>query len=152
MSTILHTAHAITTAWATATELLPLILIPAAVWGLRTALEVVDHLAAAARFTYRAGRFTGRLWFTYGLPALLAAADLVSAIAAEINWKEVKEIVTSMARILIAAVITAAQHVAANTPSALQQARQAASDAWTVGMASLIAAAAVAAPAALQEA
>lgn len=152
MFTILHTAQTITTAWATATELLPLILIPAAVWGLRTAFEIVDRLAAAARFTYRAGRFTGRLWFTYGLPALLAAADLVSAIAAEIDWQEVKQIVTTMARILIAAVITVTQHAVENAPSAIAKARQAASDAWLVSMASLIAAAAVAAPAALQEA
>ena len=152
MISLIQATHAVTTAWATATELLPLFLIPAAVWGLRTALELVDSLAAMARWTYRAGRFMGRLWFAYGQPALLAAADLVSAIAAEIDWQEVKQIVTQGIRILVAAVIATAQHVAANAPSACQKARQAASEAWTVAMAHMIAAASTAAPAALQRA
>ena len=61
MTSLIHTAHAITTACATATELPPLILIPAAVWGLRTALDIVYHLPAAAPLTHRASHLTRSL-------------------------------------------------------------------------------------------
>lgn len=99
------TIHTITGAWATATELAPLLLVPAAVWGLRTTLELLDRLAVAVRCTYAAGRACGRVWFRHGLPLLLAAADAISAVLAEIDWAEVIAIVRQGLVLVLAAVI-----------------------------------------------
>jgi len=71
-------------------------------------LMAIDRLAAAVRFTYAAGRFCGRCWFRYGQPALLAAADGISWLLAQIDWAEVRGTVADGARVLIAAVITVA--------------------------------------------
>ena len=49
-------------------------------------LLALDRLAAAIRFTYSAGRLTGRLWFTYAVPALLMAADGISWLNSQIDW------------------------------------------------------------------
>lgn len=51
------------------------------------ALMALDKVATAVRWTYRAGRFAGRLWFTYGLPAFLLAADSISYVNAMIDWQ-----------------------------------------------------------------
>ena len=71
-------------------------------------LMALDRLAAAIRFTYAAGRLCGRCWFNYGQPALLAAADGISWLLAEIDWTEVRGTLADGARVLIAAVITVA--------------------------------------------
>jgi len=105
--TPLPAIHAITGAWATATELAPLLMIPALAWGIRTLLEIVDRLAVAARWTYRAGRLAGRLWFAYGQPALLKAADAISWALAQVDWQEVAAIVRQGLVVIAAAVITA---------------------------------------------
>lgn len=109
MSTLFTLAGQIAGAWATATALAPLLAIPAAVWGIRTAFEIADRLAAAARFTYRAGRVCGRVWFTYGLPALLQIADAISWAIAQVDWQEVAAIVRQGLIVIAAAVITAGQ-------------------------------------------
>lgn len=112
--TPLPAIHAITGAWATATELAPLLMVPALVWGIRTLLEIVDRLAVAARWTYRAGRLAGRLWFAYGQPALLKAADAISWALAQVDWQEVAAIVRQ-GLVVIAAAATAAAQLAIPT-------------------------------------
>lgn len=111
-SSMFTTITTITGAWATATELAPLLLVPAAIWGVRTAFELLDHIAAAARFTYATGRAAGRLWFTYGQPAFLAAADAVSWVIAQIDWAEVAQVLRHGTAAVIAAcaVLTASVH------------------------------------------
>jgi len=106
VSTLFSLAGHIAGAWATATELAPLLLVPALVWGIRTAIELLDRLACLAQLTYRAGRAVGAVWFRHGLPLLLAAADLISALLAEINWAEVRSIVREGLALVAAAVIT----------------------------------------------
>lgn len=108
MSTLFSLAGHIAGAWATATELAPLLLVPAIVWGIRSAIELLDRLARLAQLTYRAGRAAGAVWFRHSLPLLLAAADLISALLAEIDWAEVRSIVRQGLALLAAAVITAA--------------------------------------------
>lgn len=71
------------------------------------ALMALDRLAAAIRFTYTAGRFTGHLWFTYGVPAVLATADFISWLNSQIDWAEVRSGVNEGLRIFFALVITA---------------------------------------------
>ena len=56
-------------------------------------LMLLDKLAAAIRFTYQAGRFTGRLWYQYGVPAVLWLADTVSWLLAQIDWAAVLQTV-----------------------------------------------------------
>lgn len=51
------------------------------------ALMALDKIATVVRWTYRAGRFTGRLWFTYGLPAFLVIADSISYVNSMIDWQ-----------------------------------------------------------------
>ena len=70
------------------------------------ALMALDRLAAAIRFTYTAGRFTGRLWYTYGVPAVLAAADFISWLNSQIDWADVRSGVIEGLRIFIALAIT----------------------------------------------
>lgn len=96
-------------AWATATELAPLLLVPALVRGIRLALELADAIDRAAQLTYRAGRTAGRLWFSHGLPALLAAADAISGALAHIDWAEVAATVRAGLAVLVAAAVTGAQ-------------------------------------------
>jgi hypothetical protein len=68
-------------------------------------LMALDRLAAAVRFTYAAGRFCGRCWYRYGQPALLAAADGISWLLAQIDWAEVRGTVAAGAKALIAMVL-----------------------------------------------
>lgn len=108
MTTLFTAAASLQSAWATAVELAPLLLVPAAVWAIRIALEAADALARAAQLTYRAGRAAGRFWYAHGLPALLAAADGISWLIAQIDWQQVAGIVRQGLVLLTAAVITAA--------------------------------------------
>ena len=111
MSTLISVATQLATAWTAATELLPLLAIPAAVWGLRVTFELLDHAAAAARYAYAAGRFCGRAWYVHGVPVVLAAADFISAVNAEIDWHEVRlvarQTLVTVAAMCVAAAITA---------------------------------------------
>jgi len=52
-------------------------------------LMALDKLATAIRWTYAAGKFTGRLWFTYGFPLFLLIADGISSICSQIDWAEI---------------------------------------------------------------
>jgi len=89
---------AITTAWAALGEIVTA----------GALLLALDRLAAAIRFTYRCGHAVGTAWFRWGLPALLAAADAISAVLAEIDWIEVRDTVIAGLKVLIAATITLA--------------------------------------------
>jgi len=95
-------------AWTTASELVPLLLVPAAVWGLHTTIELLDRLAHLTRLVHRAGRATGTLWFRHGLPLLLTAADAISWINSQIEWAEVLATVLHGLRVLTAMTITTA--------------------------------------------
>ena len=70
-------------------------------------LMALDKLATAIRWTYKAGRFTGRLWFTYGLPAFLMAADGISWINAQIDWQTAAGVFVDCLKVIAAAFITA---------------------------------------------
>ena len=70
-------------------------------------LMALDKLATAIRWTYKAGRFTGRLWFSYGLPAFLMAADGISWINAQIDWQTAAGVFVDCLKVITAAFITA---------------------------------------------
>lgn len=70
-------------------------------------LMALDKLAIAIRWTYKAGRYTGRLWFTYGLPAFLMAADGISWLNSQIDWRFVAATVWDCLKVIAAAFITA---------------------------------------------
>lgn len=70
-------------------------------------LMALDKLATAIRWTYKAGRFTGRLWFTYGLPAFLMAADGISWLNSQIDWRFVAATVWDCLKVVAALAITA---------------------------------------------
>jgi len=89
---------AITTAWAALGEIVTA----------GALLLALDRLAAAIRFTYRCGHAVGTAWFRWGLPALLVAADAISAVLAEIDWIEVRDTVIAGLKVLIAGVIALA--------------------------------------------
>ena len=96
MTQLIHIAHLVSAAWAAAGEL---ITAGALLWALNT-------LATAIRFTYSAGRWCGRLWFSYGLPALLLAADGISWLNAQIDWIEVARTVLDCLKVIAALAIT----------------------------------------------
>ena len=70
-------------------------------------LMALDKLGAAIRWTYKAGRFVGWLWFTYGVPAVLAAADGISWLNAQIDWRFVAATVWDCLKVITALAITA---------------------------------------------
>ena len=71
-------------------------------------LMALDKLAAAVRFIYRAGRFTGWLWFSYGVPTILWAADGISWILSHIDWAEVAATVRDCLAVIVSAAVAAA--------------------------------------------
>ena len=71
-------------------------------------LMALDRLASAIRLTYNAGRLTGRLWFRFGLPALLWLADHVSLIISRIDWVRVAATLRTAATVTVSALIAAA--------------------------------------------
>tara|TARA_Y100001954_G_scaffold213602_1_gene242379 strand:+ start:249 stop:728 length:480 start_codon:yes stop_codon:yes gene_type:complete len=70
-------------------------------------LMALDKLATAIRWTYAAGRYTGRLWFTYGLPAFLMVADGISWLNSQIDWRFVAATVWDCLKVVTALAITA---------------------------------------------
>lgn len=66
-------------------------------------LMLLDKLAAAIRLTYQAGRLTGRLWYTYGVPAVLWLADTISWLWSKIDWAAVLQTVVRAGCAVIAA-------------------------------------------------
>ena len=70
-------------------------------------LMALDKLATAIRWTYAAGRYTGRLWFTYGLPAFLMAADGISWLNSQIDWRYVAATVWDCLKVVAVLAITA---------------------------------------------
>ena len=110
MTTLLHLAGAaetalawITAAWMAASDLITVALL----------LTLLDRLAAAVRLTYRAGHAVGSAWFRWGLPTLLAIADGISWLLAQIDWTEVRSTLVATVRTLVALAITLAQHLEA---------------------------------------
>ena len=104
MTTLLHLAGAaetalawITAAWMAASDLITVALL----------LTLLDRLAAAVRLTYRAGHAVGSAWFRWGLPTLLAIADGISWLLAQIDWHEVRSTLVATARTLVALAIAA---------------------------------------------
>ena len=71
-------------------------------------LMVLDRLATAIRWTYNAGRFVGRVWFSYGLPVLLWTADQTSRLLSQIDWRFVAATTWDCLKTITALVITAA--------------------------------------------
>jgi len=71
-------------------------------------LMALDKLATAIRWTYAAGKFTGRLWFIYGLPLFLLIADGISSIWSRIDWVEVATEVREIAVVTTTSAITIA--------------------------------------------
>jgi len=74
--------------------------ITAGIAGLETALGLVAELLSITalftalnflsnliRFTYKAGKFTGYIWFTFVVPAILWIADGISYINSFIDWQ-----------------------------------------------------------------
>ena len=110
MTTLFTLAAHFNSAWATATELAPLLLVPALLWIVRTTIELLDRAARLVQLVHRAGHAVGTVWFNHGLPLLLAAADGTSWVNAQIDWAEVRSIVINGARTLLALAITAALH------------------------------------------
>lgn len=74
-------------------------------------LMALDKLALAIRWTYAAGKFTGRLWFSYGLPLFLLIADGISAICSQINWAEIATEIRQILVTLTVSVITIASFI-----------------------------------------
>lgn len=70
-------------------------------------LMALDKLAVAIRWTYKAGRFTGRLWFSYGVPTVLAVADGISWLNAQIDWQTAASVFVDCLKVIAAAFITA---------------------------------------------
>lgn len=109
----LHTAAGLAASisrWvALAGDLLPLLAIPLAAWGLRLALQLVDTIARAAAITHQAGRLCGRAWFTYGVPAVLRTADAISWFISTVDWAEALSITRQGLVITASAGITASQ-------------------------------------------
>ena len=71
-------------------------------------LLALDKLATAIRWTYAAGKLTGRLWFRWGLPALLWTADAISWAVSKVDWVQVRSTVLTCLKTLTALAITAA--------------------------------------------
>ena len=70
-------------------------------------LMALDKLAVAIRWTYTAGRLTGSLWYAYGVPAVLATADAISWLNAQIDWHAVAAAVANGLKVVTALLITA---------------------------------------------
>ena len=73
--------HTLATVWTLAGELLTA---GALLWCL-------NALARFIRLVYEAGRWTGWLWRTYLVPALLYLADSISWGVAQVDWLEVRK-------------------------------------------------------------
>lgn len=69
-------------------------------------LMALDKLATAIRWTYKAGRFAGWLWFTYGVPAVLATADGISWLNSKIDWRFSASVFFDCLKIVVVALIT----------------------------------------------
>lgn len=82
---------------------------PATPRQMTTFLSFISRIEQAAQLTYNAGVAAGRFWFTYVVPALLAAADWISWANSQIDWREVRSIIRQGVVIIAAASITAAQ-------------------------------------------
>ncbi len=74
-------------------------------------LMALDKLATAIRWTYAAGKFTGRIWFTYGLPLFLLIADGISAICSHIDWAEIATVIREALTVTAASAITTATFI-----------------------------------------
>ena len=94
--------------------------ITAGIAGLETALGLVAELLSITalftalnflsnliRFTYKAGKFTGYIWFTFIVPAILWLADGISYINSLIDWRFVADTVVDCLKVIVTLLVTA---------------------------------------------
>lgn len=93
--------------------------ITAGIAGLETALGLVAELLSITalftalnflsnliRFTYKAGKFTGYIWFTFIVPAILWLADGISYINSLIDWRFVADTVVDCLKVIVTVLAT----------------------------------------------
>ena len=73
-------------------------------------LMLLDKLAMLIRLTYQAGRFCGRLWYEYGVPAVLWLADGISYVNSKIDWLAVAQAIRSSITVIAAAAIVVREY------------------------------------------
>ena len=73
-------------------------------------LMLLDKLAMLIRLTYQAGRMVGRLWYEYGVPAILWMADGISWANSQIDWHAVLHTIRSSITAVVAAVIVVREY------------------------------------------
>ena len=88
--------HSITAGIAGLETALGLIAELLSITALFTALNFLSNLI---RFTYKAGRTTGYIWFTFVVPAILWLADGISYINSLIDWRFVADTVVDCLKV-----------------------------------------------------
>ena len=73
-------------------------------------LMLLDKLAMLIRLTYQAGRMSGRLWYGYGVPAILWLADGISWANSQIDWHAVLNAIRSSITAIVAAAIVVREY------------------------------------------
>ena len=94
--------------------------ITAGIAGLETALGLVAELLSITalftalnflsnliRFTYKAGKLTGYIWFTFVVPAILWLADGISYINSLIDWQFVAATFLDCLKVVVSALAAA---------------------------------------------
>ena len=94
--------------------------ITAGIAGLETALGLVAELLSITalftalnflsnliRFTYKAGKFTGYIWFTFIVPAILWLADGISYINSLIDWQFVAATFVDCLKVIVSVLAAA---------------------------------------------
>ena len=96
--------HSITAGIAGLETALGLIAELLSITALFTALNFLSNLI---RFTYKAGRTTGYIWFTFVVPAILWLADGISYINSLIDWRFVADTVVDCLKVIVSALAAA---------------------------------------------
>ena len=94
--------------------------ITAGIAGLETALGLVAELLSITalftalnflsnliRLTYKAGKFTGYIWFTFIVPAILWLADGISYVNSLIDWQFAIDTFIDSLKVVVSATIAA---------------------------------------------
>ena len=95
--------HSITAGIAGLETALGLIAELLSITALFTALNFLSNLI---RFTYKAGRTTGYIWFTFIVPAILWLADGISYINSLIDWRFVADTVVDCLKVIVTLLAT----------------------------------------------
>ena len=96
--------HSITAGIAGLETALGLIAELLSITALFTALNFLSNLI---RFTYKAGKFTGYIWFTFIVPAILWLADGISYINSLIDWQLVAATFVDCLKVIVSALAAA---------------------------------------------